>query len=183
MAYINAVIYYKENRTLHTLSQAEYVQHFSSIYSEFEKTETAYRIVDILNKTTIESNPNAELFVLAADILKRLDRATKNYINLFFFFEYRLASILGFGISPSNEEETFNGVRERNSTEYKTGLDLLLKSLLTQINSSNLCGKKFSMAEVNMLDKFFINHFRQHIEDFKSYKLKLYSGTKEFYTV
>jgi DNA repair protein RecO (recombination protein O) len=100
MAYLNLFLYFKENKDLHLISNAEYIQHYSSIYGDYDKMQAGYRMIELINRTTAEHQQNIDIFKLLKDTLGNLENATKNYMNLLFYFEFRLCELLGFGIEP-----------------------------------------------------------------------------------
>ena len=98
IAYIEAIIYFKENRTLHLLSSADYIDTFTNIYSNNKKIELAYSMIELANKATMENHESKALFYLIVEALQKLNDATKNYVNLLFNYEFKLAKILGFEV-------------------------------------------------------------------------------------
>jgi DNA repair protein RecO len=167
MAHVNMMYYFKENRTLHLVSGAEYVKAFTQIYDDFEKLQTGYRIIEMVNKTTEEHHENRELFELLAGVLERLNGATKNYVNLLFNYEFNLAKLLGFGINM--EEIQRQNLAKDNGNQYFYNLKLSagdIKALgeISLGNFNRLRDFNISKSQEMTLEKFFENYFISHFE-------------------
>ena len=102
MSYLNILFYYKENRSLHLLSNSEYIEAYKNLQDDNEKLKIAYQIAEIVNRTTVEYHENQHLFRLLVDSLSALNNATKNYVNVLFKFETILAELLGFVVIPAS---------------------------------------------------------------------------------
>ena len=86
MAFLNILLYYKENRSLHLLSNAEYVKSYNGIYENFDKMNVGFRIIELINKTTVDRHDIKGLFEMLTDCLNTLNDATKNFVNVLFNF-------------------------------------------------------------------------------------------------
>ena len=93
MAYLNVFYYYKENRSLYLLSNAEYIETYKNLQTDNEKLRIAYQIAELINRTTLEHHDNNQIFELLAGSLKCLDNATKNYVNVLFKCEIELHAL------------------------------------------------------------------------------------------
>jgi len=200
MAYVNVIFYFKENRTLHLLSSAEYICIFKSIYDNHEKINIGFRMLELIDKTTMESHENQELFNILLESLTNLDNATKNYVNLLFNFEFKTAKALGFdmnfdllareGITKSQkyienklQNKYYSG--SQNDVNSKSG-DTLLKdesAHYTKLDNNNLrtlysgnfddiIELKISKAEEVSIENYINNHFKNHFENIDFSKIK-----------
>ena len=174
MALLNIMFYYKETRTLHLVSGADHSVQFNSIYNDFDKLQVAYRMVELVNRTTAEYQENAQIFNLMADSMKMLDGATKNYVNVLFNFEFRLLNLLGFRVDMTdlpgvNIENNF-----QNQYFYENRLsagDVKTMEMLESGSSDEGEGNfnsfmrlNISKSQESVLEKFFENYLRDHIE-------------------
>ena len=174
MALLNIMFYYKETRTLHLVSGADHSVQFNSIYNDFDKLQVAYRMVELVNRTTAEYQENAQIFNLMADSMKMLDGATKNYVNVLFNFEFRLLNLLGFRVNMTdlpgvNIENNF-----QNQYFYENRLsagDVKTMEMLESGSSDEGEGNfnsfmrlNISKSQESVLEKFFENYLRDHIE-------------------
>lgn len=167
MAHVNIIFYYKENGGLHLISGCEYERSLPSIYDDFDKLQTGYRIIELLNRTTAENQENELLFALASETLKNLNGATKNYVNVLFNFEFRLIKLLGFGmdldmifgsnIDKSNQNQYFY------ETKFNDG-DIRTLSVIGEGNFNQLMCLNISKSQEITLENFFESYFRNHFE-------------------
>lgn len=110
MNYINAVIYFKENRDLQFISSAEYKTSYPEIIKDLDRIKTTYRILDIVNKTIPENEKHYELFDLMKSCLETLNNSIYNCMLTYIFFQKELLIHLGirpYNFEDSNEIETF----------------------------------------------------------------------------
>ena len=167
MAILSILFYYKENRTLHLVSQAEHLTALHDIYDDFEKLQTGYRIIELINRTTAENQENADIFSLLCDSLQFLENATKNYINVLFNFEFKLLELLGFKINiddlPANniDKTVENGYFYE--TRFNPG-DLKTLEVISKGNFNSLMSLNINKSQVFALDRFFDNYLRDHFE-------------------
>jgi DNA repair protein RecO (recombination protein O) len=182
MAYLNIMYYYKENRQLQFLSNAEYVKVFRNIYENNEKTEVGFRIIDLVNKTTADNNPNNELLDLLITVFEILDYATKNFINVLFYFECKLAVLLGFGIDiePAHNRVISNNKlyesyltkdytmkKSSNISLQFSGRILKLLTEFIKLKEKDILKHELNENERMMLDNYLTSYFKTHIEDLK----------------
>ena len=64
MNYIEAVIYFKENRDLQIISAAEYKKSFPNILGNIDKLELSFRIIEMINKSFIQNEISIPVFEL-----------------------------------------------------------------------------------------------------------------------
>jgi DNA repair protein RecO len=185
MAYLNMMFYYKENSTLHLISGAEYIDSLQKTYDDHDKLQIGYRIVELMNKTTADSQENLNLFSLAVDTLKSLNIATKNYVNLLFNFEFKLLKILGFEIDLEDFfRENRNNIdkTEENryfyETKYTTG-DVKVMNHIMDGNFNSLVSLNISKTQEAVMEKFFENYFRDHFDHAGYMKTKKVFDSKE----
>ena len=199
MAYLNVIFYYNENRSLHLISGADYCKSFQSIYNDMEKMQIGFRIVELINKTTEDQHASESMFSLLAESLDNLNSATKNYINLLFNFELRLAKILGFeldieelnqtiagGVLINGGEtlrgETLRGEYYQSNPELTKG-DKMNINVIAEGNFNNLMSLNISKASVKSIDKFFDTYYRKHIENLGFSKAQKVINSKEISTI
>jgi DNA repair protein RecO len=186
MANLYITLYYNENRTLHLLSGAEYALPLKNIYNNHEKIEFGYRIVELLDRCTIDNHQHLKLFSLLTETLKKLEDATNNYCNMLLNFEFQLAKVLGFGInvdilagrdtagSYNNLHYTFKPFNDNSHLKY-TGIVNDSKYMLNYENIEVLKAfEKGNFDEIMRLnivkpndiiiEKFFERHFEEHLE-------------------
>jgi len=158
MAFLNLFFYFKENRELFLVSNAEYVKSFNSIYSDYDKMQVGFGIVELVNRTTADNQQNSGIFDLLKNSLEALENTTKNYDNVLIYFEYKLCALLGFGINPEMLKSKLNQ-GEQKSIEY-----------ITTGNFNSLLNLNISGQTVKNLEKFFENYFKNHLEHINNSK-------------
>jgi len=165
MAYINAHIYYKENRGLQLISGAEYMAAFRDIYDNADKMNIGFRIIELLDKTTAENHEINGLFELLSSTLNYLNDATKNFVNLLFNFEFRLAKLLGFGINLEiqNSKNSQNTGGYGAAKMYEEDIEFLKK--ITGDSLTDITEHILTESSVAAFDSFFDSHFKAHFDN------------------
>lgn len=184
MAYLNMMFYFKENRTLHLISGADYVKHFQSTYDDYDKLQVGFRIIELVNKTTEEYQENRDLFNLLVESLDALNLATKNYVNVLFNVEFKLAKLLGFGIDFNKIlTENIDKIKENQyfyKTKFSSG-DIKALNMINEGNFNSLMGLNISKSQEIVLDSFFENYFKSHFEGINLSNTKKVFSTKEIF--
>ena len=184
LAYINILFYYKDNRNLNLITGAEYIDTFKDIANDNEKLKIGFRIVELVNKTTVDYHENAEIFKLMKETLLNLNKATKNYENLLFKFEFTLAKLLGFeidfkkfnlydrpGINKSdgylnrNKENTMAVETLKDSKVSYSNMEQGFYDLLRNGNFADIMEFNILSTLSKKVDNYFELHFREHIEN------------------
>jgi DNA repair protein RecO (recombination protein O) len=175
MAHLNALIYYKENRSLHLISGAEYAGSLQGIYDNIEKMNVGFRIVELVNKTTAENHEISGLFELILDSLQMLNNATKNFVNLLFNFEFRLSKLLGFGVNLDNIGTLKNSYDDRKLSAN----DLKFLQKLVKGTVEDLTGVELLKPDEIAIESFFENHFMENFDNISFSKAKKVIFSKE----
>lgn len=185
LAYLNVFFYYKENRTLYLLSNAEYIETYKNLQSDNDKLRIAYHIAELLNGTTLEHHDNYQIFELIVESFRCLDNATKNYVNVLFKFEIELAGLLGFAIDSTeinsfarrvesnemgnNQNITINaGGTDRNVYRNLSGLINQFKNG----NFSDIMEFNIMTSESKNLGNLLNLYYMEHIENSGIFKTK-----------
>lgn len=170
MSFVEIIFYYKENRTLHNLSSAEFVRSFQNIYSNEEKLSAAFRITDLLNRTTTENHPSENIFNCFVESLALLDDADKNFVNIFYKFVLQLSKQLGVEINANNSLYS-DRVGESNNNYFLTSQDAQIINRLDSWNLKQVTGLFIDNNSANRIEKFFENYFRHHLDHVPSSKV------------
>jgi len=94
--HVAAVIYKKENRELHLLSQCDVLETFRHVAENMDKLKTAMVALELVNVVSHDEERNEELFMTLLSHLRLVDAATKSPLPALYYFEMKLSSILGF---------------------------------------------------------------------------------------
>jgi DNA repair protein RecO len=186
IAHLNIILYYNENRTLHLISGAEYAQPMSKLYDDVKKVEVGYKIIELVNRTTVENHQHIKLFEILSETLKKLEDATCNYEILLFNFEFQLAKALGFAIDVESltDDDTlrsYNNLHynfKPSDNNYHLTYNGLVSDEFYQLNNDNIkilrafnrgnfdeiMGLNIVKPNDAIIEKFFERHFEEHLE-------------------
>ena len=95
------VIYKKEHRDLHLISQCDAIDSFKNLTEDLDRMTTALAVIELMNQVTHDEERNLVLFALLGETLSALNSSSKNYSSYLFTFRLRLASL--FGYAPNFE--------------------------------------------------------------------------------
>ncbi len=175
MACLNTLIYYKEIRTLHLISGADYSNSLQGIYENTEKMNTGFRIIELADKTTVDNHEIPGMFELIVNSLKMLNDATKNFVNLLFNFEFRAAKLLGFAVEMDRIEG--NSPAHSGAGLHKDDSSVLKNILLGK--PEEITGFDLRGASEIAIERFFEYHFNMHFENLSYSKTKKVIFSKE----
>ena len=96
MSYVLLVFYKKEGRDIQTVSHCDLMKPFRKLYEDLDKMAAGMAMIELVNIVAHEQEQNIELFTLLQRSLNALNTATHNPSNLLYYFEVRLAKVLGF---------------------------------------------------------------------------------------
>jgi len=165
-SYVSILLYYKKNGNLHLISSAEYVHVYKNIISSFDRLKATFAILKILDKILPEENRNCEIFELTLRTLSYLDTATNNFLNVLFYFEIKLAELLG--ISVNIEKELRDNIDYINGETYFYGCrinpgDVKVLHTLCTGNFKLTQNLIISETQVNVINNFFREYFSRHL--------------------
>jgi DNA repair protein RecO (recombination protein O) len=90
------VFYHKQARDLHLLSQASTLRPFKKIHAEGDRLGVALSIAELVDRLAHEQEEQADLYGLLLDALEALEHSAKNFVNILYAFEVRLAGLFGY---------------------------------------------------------------------------------------
>lgn len=93
-------IYKSANKDLHTLSNAEISLPLRRIAESYDLLTTGLTLLEIVYNTQLHEETNRDLYRLLKQSLIALNAATIHENTLLALFQYRLATLLGFGFTP-----------------------------------------------------------------------------------
>ncbi|KAB7728631.1 DNA repair protein RecO [Rudanella paleaurantiibacter] len=109
---LDMVVYYKEDRDLHRLSEVKTSYPFQSLPFEVAKTSMGLFVTEMLTKTLKEETGSPVLFRFLVESVLFLEEAQAHYENFHLAFLLKLTSFLGF--SPEGAREFENQLREHS---------------------------------------------------------------------
>lgn len=96
MSYVEALYSYKATRSLQTLREASHVVRFPALSTDLARLTPGLRMVELVSALTEEGEPNVAIFNLLTESLQGANAAPDRPENALFYFEMRLAELLGF---------------------------------------------------------------------------------------
>lgn len=130
---LDMVVYYKDDRDLHRLSEVKTNHPFQSLPFEVAKSTIALFVTEMLNKVLKEEAGSPILFRFLVDSVLFLEEARQHYENFHLAFLLKLSFFLGFG--PESAREFENQLRENSypflpDDEMETALNTMLRQPL-----------------------------------------------------
>jgi DNA repair protein RecO (recombination protein O) len=95
MTHVSLVLYKKEHRDLHLISESEIVKPFTRLHADLAKITAGLSMVELLDAAMHDEEPNEKVFRLTIDVLTELDSATKNLQSLLYSYKLRFLELMG----------------------------------------------------------------------------------------
>ncbi|MEE8340937.1 MAG: DNA repair protein RecO [Candidatus Neomarinimicrobiota bacterium] len=96
MNYLDIVYYFRETRSLQALSKASFIEIWSELNQDLKKIAYGLAVIELTEKTNTEHDPHPELFDELVAVLKALNRSDLRLNLIFWYFQIKLLTILGF---------------------------------------------------------------------------------------
>ena len=130
---LDMVVYYKNDRELHRISEVKTSYPFQSLPFDVSKSTIAMFVTEMLNKVLKEEAGSPPLFRFLIDSVLFLEEASVNYENFHLAFLLKLSFFLGFG--PESAREFESQLRENSypflpDDEMETALNAMLRQPL-----------------------------------------------------
>ena len=130
---LDMVVYYKNDRDLHRISEVKTSHPFQSLPFDVSKSTIAMFVTEMLNKVLKEEAGSPPLFRFLIDSVLFLEEASVNYENFHLAFLLKLSFFLGFG--PESAREFESQLRENSypflpDDEMETALNAMLRQPL-----------------------------------------------------
>lgn len=183
---LDVVYYYKNSRSVQTLSEASYLEKTFNIRSDFEKMATLTSSVELMGQLLHEEEVNRPMFEVARRFILWLNQTTRSPQQIFPYLQIRLAELVGHGLQlhiQNDEEETqssqyyFNletgliSVKSAASYSYKlTANQFSYIRLALQARSSRLLEVEFKPGELKDLIEHLDRYFKYHVEGYRDRK-------------
>ncbi|MFH1571919.1 MAG: DNA repair protein RecO [Gemmatimonadota bacterium] len=91
------VCYLRDDRELHTLSDADVVRSFPALLADLERLSYASAACEMVERLTIEHEPNARLYRCLTGVLEGMEEVAGGQVEaLFWYFQLRAAEALGY---------------------------------------------------------------------------------------
>ena len=142
--HIHIQFYNKNTRDIQILKDAGFIQQFPSLRNSLDRIILAFAIVEIIDKSSLESNPSPILYRLGWRILDKLNDKNQNQWVVFVFFLYQLSLRLGFMPNLSNCSQCNNKLTQGI-------IDKLIGELICSDCASSWVGKITNLSSLKKL--------------------------------
>ena len=160
--YASIVYYHKDSRELQLLSEIEILQSNSSIIENLRKSAVAMAILNLVDSTLTEVEPNEDVYGLLVNTLSALN-SEKQDVALLWYFEIQILKLIGFEIDVHNPE----GVKTQSKLKgeaLKVFEDLEIAEL------PDIGIGDFTRGTFRKINRFFSEYFEYHVEGMKRAK-------------
>ena len=96
MNYLDIVYYYRQTRSLQSLSKASFVEIWSDLNQDLRKIAYGLAVIELTEKTNTDNDPHPELFDELISVLKAINSSDLRLNLIFWYFQIKLLTILGF---------------------------------------------------------------------------------------
>lgn len=193
--HISIIFYYKENRDLHSLSQAEIIDSYLVIKEDLHRTALAMAICELINQLEVGQEANPLLFRLLLSAFKTLDDTERQPVNIFRAFQIHVFDLMGFrpgffhctGCGKKIETTcsfdlmagglTCDECRAESQTSmvlYRETIQMLRALQKTHI--SKLQSSEESSSAVQQVDEFVRVYLRYHVDGIRDLKALRFYG-------
>ena len=173
---LSMVVYHKDNKGLHRISEIRMEPLFASIPYDMKKVSVVFLINEILMKAIRESEPNKKLFGFLEDSILLLDKTTNKVESFYISFLVHLAKELGFapGGKFSEQKKYFNlkdGIFQPGIPNHPHWLEPDVSEkffLLMQTPLEESHTLRFTSGERKLLRAALAMYYTLHVEGFIS---------------
>ncbi|MBS1517705.1 MAG: DNA repair protein RecO [Bacteroidetes bacterium] len=160
--YLSVILYFKVNRDIQNISKAEFLNSYKNLLKDFNKLQTALKILEIINRSLPDLDPNPPLFDIVSDSFSAIDNSDseEDLILLNFQIEFlRLSGMLPDLADNPDNLETLKTNSEFNLNE--NDIEFLLKMSERKTGNSFGINKKESY-NVTKISECFTNYIINH---------------------
>ncbi len=100
LSFSSISLYHHPRRDLHTLTQAELAIPLRTIADSFERLTVGFSIAEAIYTSQLDEDCNPDLYSLLKQSMQALNNPAVDEQTLLFYFQIRLAGLLGFGLQP-----------------------------------------------------------------------------------
>ncbi|MFQ6617681.1 MAG: DNA repair protein RecO [Fidelibacterota bacterium] len=175
------VFYYRNTRDIQILSQSTILEPFPDIQKDLARLAISLSVTELLNRIIIGEEPSRNIFDLAVQTFREVNRSRKNTINLLWYFEITMLKYLGFkpdldrcNFCKKPLEKAKLSLQKGQlycgdcvEVEFASNLSKESISILRRLKNSggaNLETLFSSKLAYNQINKFFHNYLSYHLE-------------------
>ncbi|MFC1564157.1 DNA repair protein RecO [candidate division KSB1 bacterium] len=179
---LKIVYYYKESRELQLLSKFEIIDIYPSVKGDLNKLALGIAVLETVINLIVEEEQNEDLFQLIKKVLDSLDKADRNFFNIYWYFLFRFLKLSGYeivfdscrscGKQTGNSARLFSyqvgGIICEDCTDVQGTIGISAETLqvMRSVQSKktenllNLSVSDLTVKEINgILSKYYTYHF------------------------
>jgi len=164
--YLDLVFYHKPTREIQTLSKASFVKTWPCLGDDLKKTAYALSAIELTDKTTTGYDAHIALFDELINVISRFDKENKKFNLIFWCFELKLLSLLGFKPDFKNKNQS-KGISDPFAGPNS---EKLLKELQGGIMSETLINISVTKKDRKVIGNYLNSYFRYHFDGINKLK-------------
>ena len=170
MNYLDIVYYYRETRSLQSVSKATFVEIWSNLNQNLKKIAYGLAVIELTEKTNTENDPHPELFDELVAVLKAFNSSDLRLNLIFWYFQIKLLTILGF--KPDFHQLEHGNVKFPNPFAGPNSENILEDLNNNTIDSiSNITATRKDRKAISEYLAAFINYHFDGLDSLKSFSV------------
>lgn len=179
-AILDLVVYHNEMKNLQRIKEFKWSFLYQEVFFNVIKNSVALFMVELLQKTIKQPEPNSDLFYFAEDAFIHLDEAKPVVVaNYPLYFAAHLASFFGFRISDEHSESlsildlqegAFVSERPHHTYFLEEPYSFLAAQFMKALHPNDLEQIKINQEKRRILLQAYQTFYSLHIQDFGSMK-------------
>lgn len=170
LSYLNLIFSYKQGRGLQTVQNSEFIEIWTHIQDDLKRITLSLAAVELTDRAITDEDAHPDLFDALAAVLK-LFNERKSALNLvFWYYELRLLTLLGFRPDPDND--LFHGIAFPDLNKGKKSRQIL--EMLLNTNLEDLGEMQVDQLDRKLIHGYLMTHLRYHfegLEELKTFKV------------
>lgn len=170
MNYLDIVYYYRETRSLQSVSKATFVEIWSGLNQELKKIAYGLAVIELTEKTNTENDPHPELFDELVAVLKAINSSDLRLNLIFWYFQIKLLTILGF--KPDFYQRESGNIKFPNPFTGPNSRNILEDLSNNTIDSiSNITATSKDRKAISEYLAAFMNYHFEGLDKLKSFSV------------
>ncbi len=170
MNYLDIVYYYRQTRSLQSVSKASFVEIWSDLNKDLKKIAYGLAVIELTEKTNTENDPHPELFDELVSVLKAFNSSDLRLNLIFWYFQIRLLTILGF--KPDFHQLDQDNIKFSDPFAGPNSKNILEDLNNNTINTiKNITATNKDRKVISEYLTSFINYYFEGLDSLKSFSL------------
>jgi DNA repair protein RecO len=170
MNFLDIVYYYRETRSLQSVSKATFVEIWSHLNQDLKKIAYGLAVIELTEKTNTENDPHPELFDELVAVLKAFNSSDLRLNLIFWYFQIKLLTILGF--KPDFHQREHGNIKFPNPFAGPNSEKILEDLSINSIDAiSNITALGKDRKAISEYLTAFINYHFEGLGNLKSFSV------------